>query len=51
MWTHENLYLKHLSEGLFFQAFPRAQKALFFVSPLNSFQGGVEGQHLIVVMI
>ena len=34
-----------------FLGFSRAQSALFFVSTLNSFQGGFEGQHLVVVMI
>ena len=43
---------KHLAiRSPVFLGFFRAQSALLFVSTLNSFQGSVEGQHLVVVVI
>ena len=47
----ENIWLSEGLVGLFVFFFSRAQSALFFVSILNSFQGDIEGQHLVVVMI
>ena len=53
MWTHKNLYLKTSDylKACFSEVFREHRFSLFFVSTLNSFQGAVEGQHLVVVMI
>ena len=42
-------YLKACFSGFFPEH--RVPYFFFFVSTLNSFQGSVEGQHLVVVMI
>ena len=47
-WTHKNLYLKTSDylKACFSGFFPEHRVPYFFVSTLNSFQGGEEGQHL-----
>ena len=50
-WDFKIFTWKHLTIWRpVFWGFPRAQTALFSVSTLNSFQGDVKGQHLVVVI-